>query len=147
MKKYILDTNLYVRAFRNAADAVDLETFYRSFAPAVYLSSIVLHEVLVGAKTDTKRAEVEDAIARPLRRTNRIVTPSHAAWERGGRALAQLAVRERLDLRRTPKSFVHDVLLAESCREAGVILLTDNAADFSRIRRVVRFEFRKPWPK
>lgn len=147
MKKYVLDTNLYVRAFRSAADARELEMFYRNFASAVYLSSIVLHEILVGTKTEEKRTEVDEAIARPLRRTNRVVTPSHAAWAGAGRVIAELAATERLDLRSVPKSFVNDVLLAESCREAGAILLTDNLADFKRIRRVVRFEFRKPWPK
>jgi len=146
VRKYVLDTNLYVRAFRNEADAGDLERFYSSFARAVYVSSVVLHEVLVGARSDEKRKEVERAIARPFRRTARVVTPSHGAWQAAGEGLAGLAEKEGLELRRVPKSFVNDVLLAVSCREAGVVLVTDNAADFRRIRPFVRFEFVEPWP-
>lgn len=146
MKKYVLDTNLYVRAFRNAADATELEEFYSSFAPAVYLSSIVMHEVLVGARGDEKRREVEKELVRPFRRTRRVVTPSHVAWQLAGEGLGRLAEAEGLDLRRVPKSFVNDVLLSASCREAGMTLVTDNTADFRRIRSVINVDFVDPWP-
>lgn len=146
MKKYVLDTHLYVRAFRNAVDAEKLERFYSSFAPGVYLSSVVAHEVLVGARSDAKRKEVVAAMARPFLRTKRIVTPTHAAWQEAGASLARLAKKEALDLHRVPKSFVNDLLLAASCREAGVVLVTENLADFSRIRPFIRFQFMAPWP-
>lgn len=146
MTKYVLDTNLYVKAFRGPDDAAALERFYSSFAPAVYLSSVVLHELLVGASTPEKEAQVELSIAKPLRRSNRIVTPSHTAWESAGKTMARLAREEMFDLRAVPKSFVNDVLLAVSCRDAGVTLVTDNVADFRRIRRVTAFEFQAPWP-
>jgi hypothetical protein len=38
------------------------------------------------------------------------------------------------------------MLLALSCREAGIVLVTDNAHDFKRIPYVVAFDFVKPWP-
>jgi predicted nucleic acid-binding protein len=31
------------------------------------------------------------------------------------------------------RSFTNDVLLAMSCREAGIVLVTSNLADFTRI--------------
>jgi predicted nucleic acid-binding protein len=144
--RYVLDTNLYVRAFRNAADAAELERFYSSFAPGVYLSSVVMHEVLAGARGDERRREVEKELVRPFRRTRRVVTPSHGAWRISGEALGRLAEEEGLDLRRVPKSFVNDVLLAASCREAGMVLVTDNASDFRRIGSVIDLEFVEPWP-
>ena len=146
MKKYVIDTNLYVRAFRNESDAAELERFYAGFAPATYLSSVVAHEVLVGARSERKRREVEKAMARPFRRTKRVITPSHGAWEESGKGLARLAQAEGLDLRRVPKSFVNDMLLAASCRESGTVLVTDNAADFRRIGRYIAFEFIEAWP-
>jgi predicted nucleic acid-binding protein len=146
VKKYALDTNLYVRAFRNIEDAERLERFYSSFAPGVYLSSVVAHEILVGARSAAKRREVETAMARPFRRTRRVVTPSHSAWEEAGASLARLAEKDALDLRTVPKSFVNDMLLAASCRETGVVLVTDNLADFRRIRRLIRFQFVAAWP-
>ena len=53
MRKYVLDTNLYVnvRAFRSEEGAAELERYYADFTPNTYLSSIVLHELLVGAST------------------------------------------------------------------------------------------------
>ncbi|MFW6201311.1 MAG: hypothetical protein ACOC8B_01920 [Gemmatimonadota bacterium] len=53
---------------------------------------------------------------------------------------------EKVEIRRVPKSFVHDVLLALSCRESGVVLVTGNGGDFERIQRYVPFEFVPPWP-
>jgi len=44
------------------------------------------------------------------------------------------------------KSFGNDVLLALSCREAGLVLVTDNRRDFERIARVAPFDFVDPWP-
>src|SRR2546421_2953558 len=38
--------------------------------------------------------------------------------------------REGPDLGRLSKAFGNDVLLALSCREAGIVLVTDNARDF-----------------
>ena len=146
MKKYVLDTNLYVRAFRSKSDAALLERFYASFAPAIHLSSVVVHEVMVGARSDRKRLEAEKAIARPFRRTKRVITPSRSAWEESGKSLARLAEAEGLDLRRVPKSFVNDLLLAASCRESGMVLVTDNAADFRRIKRYIALEFVEAWP-
>jgi predicted nucleic acid-binding protein len=146
VKKYVLDTNLYVRAFRNESDAARLERFYASFAPVIYLSSVVAHEIMVGARSDRKRLEVEKAMARPFRRTKRVVTPSHSAWEESGKSLARLAEVEGLDLRRVAKSFVNDMLLAASCREAGMVLVTDNAADFQRISPYINLEFIEAWP-
>jgi predicted nucleic acid-binding protein len=38
------------------------------------------------------------------------------------------------------------VLLALSCRESGICLVTANTRDFARIRRHADFEFVPPWP-
>lgn len=146
MKKYVLDTQLYVSAYRSRGAAAELERFYSSFTPSCYLSSVVLHELLIGSSNPAKAREIEEETAMPFKRTGRVVTPSHSAWERSAEALARLAWEEGLERSTMPKSFVNDVLLAASCREAGVTLITENTRDFLRIRRVVPFEFTAPWP-
>ena len=85
-------------------------------------------------------------IAGPFKRTARLVTPSHMSWEQSGKALARMARTDGLELKRIPKSLVNDVMLAASCREAGVTLITENSGDFTRIRRFIRFQFVEPWP-
>jgi len=144
--KYVLDTSLYIRAFRDRAGADALARWYEAFTPFIHLSSVVLHELLAGATSPAKARQVARSIAEPFERTNRLITPSHTAWAVAGETLAGMAREEGLELRRTPKSFVHDVVLAASCRESGVTLVTGNARDFRRIERWVELEWLEAWP-
>lgn len=146
MKKFVIDTNLYVYAFRSPEHALTLERFCATFTPHCYLSSVVLHELLVGANTPAKARQVHQEIARPFKRRGRLVAPTHLNWEESAEVLARLAREDGLELRKMPKSLVHDALLAASCREAGLTLVTDNQDDFARLRRLLRFEFVAPWP-
>ena len=82
----------------------------------------------------------------PLVRRDRVLTPSARAWHESGDILADMVVEEGLEVSRVSKAFGNDVLLALSCREAGIVLVTENERDFGRIRRRVRFEFVGPWP-
>jgi predicted nucleic acid-binding protein len=144
--KYVLDTNLYIRAFRNVAGAEELKAFYHAFAPVTYLSSVVVHELLVGANTPAKGNEIRKSIVGPLERTRRVITPSHAAWATSAEAIARMARKTKRDLRTLPKSLIHDYLLAASCREAGATLVTENSADFAEIRHYVLVDYQVPWP-
>jgi predicted nucleic acid-binding protein len=146
VRKYVLDTNLYVRAIRDLAEAEELARFYSSHAPYCYLNSVVLHELLVGANRPEKHRQIRQDIARPFEKTGRMITPGHRSWEVAGGTLARMGREQGLDLRRVSKSLAHDVLIAASCREAGVTLITDNEADFHRIQAFLRFEFLPPWP-
>lgn len=143
--KFALDTNLYVRAFRGDADASALQGFYERYTPRLFLSSVVLHELEVGGSSKLVIRWVEDT-ARPLARSRRVVTPSHLAWRRSGAALSELAKKNGLDRSRMPRSLVNDVLIAASCREAGVTLVTDNTRDFELIQSAFAFDFVAPWP-
>lgn len=147
MRKYVLDTNLYVRAFRSQEGAAELERYLTGFTPGTYLSSIVLHELLVGAKTAEKARQIREFLVGPLVRAGRVVTPSHAAWDQAGSAIAAMARKEGLDLRSVPKSLVNDVLLAASCRESGVTLITENTGDFQLIRKYLTHNHLPPWPE
>ena len=147
MKKYALDTNLYIRALREAAAAVELQSFYSTFAPATHLSSVVLHELLVGAASSAKSREIQQTVAQPFRRTRRLFTPSADAWVTAADAIATMARKENRQLKSLPKSLVNDYLLAASCRESGVVLVTHNTADFEEIRRYIKVQFTAPWPQ
>jgi predicted nucleic acid-binding protein len=146
VKKYVLDTNVYIRAFRSRTGAEELKEFLLAFSPNTYLSSVVLHELLVGANTQAKAREIEDSIAEPLKRVGRVITPSHAAWETAGKAIAAMARKEKRDIRSVPKSLVNDYVLAASSREAGTIVITENTSDFASIRKHIAVAFEGPWP-
>jgi predicted nucleic acid-binding protein len=147
VKKFVLDTNLYVYAYRSKGGAAELERYFAAFTPNTHVSSIVLHELVVGASSESKAREVRDVLLGPLIRAGRVVTPTHAAWDQAGFAVAEMVRKERRDLRNIPKSLMNDFLLAASCREVGATLITDNASDFSLIRKYLRHEYVSPWPE
>jgi predicted nucleic acid-binding protein len=145
-RKYTLDTNLFIEAFRDSAANAELIQFHSAFAPFEYLHSVVVQELRAGVKPGRSLRLLERQILDPFIRRGRLITPSFATWKKSGDALRDLARRDGLDLRNIRKSFGNDILLAASCREAGVVLITDNLADFKRIHGVLPFEFLRPWP-
>lgn len=145
-RKFTLDTNVLIRAFREPAANVALMRFHQAFAPFEYLSAVVVQELRAGAASATSRRAIERNVITPFERRGRIVTPSARAWFESGDVLGEIARRDRLDLARMSKAFGNDVLIALSCREAGTVLITENVRDFARIARVVPFDYSPPWP-
>lgn len=145
-RKYVLDTQIFINAFRDPVANEALQRFHRAFAPFEHLSAIVAQELRSGVKRPGDRKALERNVLRIFERASRIVTPSANAWHRSGDVLADMAKQEGLEIARVSKAFANDVLLALSCRESGCVLVTENDRDFSRIRRFASFEFVKPWP-
>ncbi len=145
-RKYVLDTQLFINAFRDPTANEALQQFHRVFAPFEYLSVVVAQELRAGVQRVEDRKTLERHVLNVFKRANRTITPSSDAWHRSGAILAEMARKDGLEVARVSKSFANDVLLALSCREAGCVLVTGNARDFARIRRFIQFEFTKPWP-
>lgn len=143
-RKYVLDSQLFINAFRDAAANEALQQFHRVYAPFEHLSVIVAQELRAGVRAADRKA-LERHVLKVYERANRVITPSVDAWHRSGNLLAEMARKEGLEIARVSKAFANDVLLALSCREAGCVLVTDNERDFRRIHRFVQFEFTKPW--
>jgi predicted nucleic acid-binding protein len=123
-----------------------MQKFVAKAAPGLYISSIVAAEIMGGARSVRDRKVIEDRVLGPFLRQGRIFAPSAAAWEALGRTLDLLREREGLQLSQVPRSFAFDVLLAYSCRENGVVLVTGNARDMARIRKAFAFEYVSPFP-
>jgi predicted nucleic acid-binding protein len=145
-RKYVLDTQLFINAFRDPLANEGLQQFHRAFSPFEYLSVIVAQELRAGVKRPQDQKALESNVLKIFTRAGRAITPSADAWHRSGDLLSEMARQEGLEIARVSKAFANDVVLALSCREAGCVLVTDNDRDFQRIRRFVRFEFIKPWP-
>lgn len=145
-RKYVLDTQLFINAFRDPVVNGELQQFHRAFSPFEHLSVIVAQELRAGVKRPQDRKTLERNVLKVFQQANRTIAPSADAWHRSGDLLADMARQEGLEIARVSKSFANDVLLALSCREAGCVLVTDNERDFQRIRRFVQFDFMKPWP-
>lgn len=145
-RKYVLDTHLFINAFRDPLVNETLQRFHRGFAPFEHLSVIVAQELRAGVRHPKDRKALERNVLRVYERANRTIAPSANAWHRSGDLLADMAQQDALELARVSKAFANDVLLALSCRESGCVLITENDRDFSRIRRFVSFDFITPWP-
>ena len=131
-------------AMRTAGGLQALETFRQHFAPFEHVRAVIVHELRAGVR-GRAAARLEAAFIAPLEKRGRLVTPSFGAWKEAGSVLSELiAPNERGKL---PRSFVNDVLLAMSCRESGLTLVTKNLHDFARIAKVRPFEFVSAWPE
>ena len=88
----MIDTQLFLDAFRDPIANEVLQRFHRAFAPFEYLSVVVAQELRAGVRRER---------------------------DRKGDLLSDMARTEGLEIGRVSKSFANDVLLALSCREAA----------------------------
>ncbi|MEJ7809298.1 MAG: type II toxin-antitoxin system VapC family toxin [Gemmatimonadaceae bacterium] len=147
MPKYVVDTNLYIRATRSDVASRELETFVVTFAPEIYLHSVVALELLAGALAHGLEQRTDERFVRPFERRDRVITPSHRAWKRAATTVVALVRAKRLSPNGIKPSFVHDCLIAASAREHGFVLVTDNISDFELIRSVLPVDVVPPWPE
>jgi predicted nucleic acid-binding protein len=145
-RKYVIDTNLFIDGFRDPAANLELQRFQGAFAPFLYLHAVVAHELRAGTRSTADRDKLEREILEKFERLGRVVTPSAACLSSAGDVLADIARADRLAVSKVPKSFLCDILIAQSCREAGATLITANGGDFQRIARYVSFKHVPPWP-
>jgi predicted nucleic acid-binding protein len=142
-RPHVVDTHLYIDALRGEEGREALGAFQDAFAPFLHFSAVVAQELRAGVPAHAA-GTLEAALFAPYERRGRLITPSYATWKETGRVLADLVAPAQW--RSVTRSFVNDVLLAMSCREAGAVLVTGNTRDFARIASVRRFDFVPPWP-
>jgi predicted nucleic acid-binding protein len=89
---------------------------------------------------------VQQGVFEPFERRRRVFTPSSAAFAASGRVLAAVAEREGWQLFDERPSLLNDALIAASCREQGITLITKDV-DFKRLAPFVKgFRYAAPWP-
>jgi predicted nucleic acid-binding protein len=133
---YALDTNVYIRAFRVRECMEALRSFLSRAGARLRVNAVVAQELRAGAITAEHARAIDDLVGAYVRR-QRVVVPSFASYVEAGRVLAELSRRQGIQIGRAG-SLVHDVLLATSCREAGVCLVTENTNDFAAAQRHLR---------
>jgi len=145
-RKYVLDTNLYIGAIRDPDKEAALDAFLERNAPVTYMSAVVMQELRAGAITDASARALDKGIFGVFERRGRVAGPSVLSFKECGRILAALFRQDGVPFRERPRSLVNDILIALTCREKGMTLLTDDG-DFKIIRPFVRgFSFLAPWP-
>jgi len=132
-QKVALDTNVFIGAMRDADEAARLKDFHHRRVAIEYLSAVVAMELRAGARTPKAASDLQRFVFDPYETRGRLFAPSYAAFKAAGRVLATL--------RDYSASIRADTLIAASCREMGITLVTNNARDFERIRAVMPFQF------
>jgi predicted nucleic acid-binding protein len=146
-KKYVLDTNVYIMANRDREFADGLVAFYEVNLPFTYLHAVVVQELLLGASDSRALSEIHAAYVAPFESRGRVVTPAYQSWKRSGESIAKLIERRLLRPGSISRSFLNDALLAASCRDEGMTIVTANVRDFKRLSEVMRFHYVEPWPR
>ncbi|MBI2361440.1 MAG: PIN domain-containing protein, partial [Deltaproteobacteria bacterium] len=141
MARYVLDANVYIAADRDPSFAEELDRFTSAYLPSIHLHGVVAQELLAGAIDRRREALVEESLVLPFERRGRLITPSFRAWKSAGRIMTQLVQRKLMSPGGFKRSFPNDCVLAASCREAGLTLITLNREDFDLIRKVHPFEY------
>jgi predicted nucleic acid-binding protein len=147
VKKFVLDTNIYIAAARDRRFGAELVQFAGSYLPQLYLHAVVVQELMAGAIQEGARRRLERDVIQPFEKRGRIVLPTYRAWKRSGEIVATLVKEKVLTVGGVSRSFWNDAVLAVSCREEGVTVITRNEADFKRISKVERVSYVGPWPQ
>jgi predicted nucleic acid-binding protein len=138
---YVLDSNIYIEALRSPAFGAVLGAWEQRMLPRLWLSSVVVFEVLLGADGPTEVADYERRLLRPFRRRGRLLEPALAAWRMTAGAIRTLASQRRYTDKLEQRRFLCDLLIATSCRSVGATLVTANSSDFTLIGKVTGCHF------
>jgi predicted nucleic acid-binding protein len=144
--KYAPDTNIFIDAFRDPAAEAALLRFLERALPFTFLSAVVMQELAAGARTRVQARELERAVFRPFVRRGRVFAPTPGAFIESGRLLSAVAGREGWPAVRENPSLLNDTLLAASCHERGITLVTRDS-DFDRFAVMLKgWRHVPPWP-
>ena len=144
--KYSLDTNIFIEGFRSEEAQAEVLAFLNRALPFTYLSAVVMQELSAGVRSADAARDLERGVFDPFERRRRVFAPSSAAFAESGRVLAAVAASEGWQPFDEKPSLLNDALIAASCREQGITLITRDG-DFKRLAPFVRgFRYASPWP-
>jgi predicted nucleic acid-binding protein len=126
----VLDASVYIENLRSRR--FERQLIESALVPRC--SSVVLHELLRGARTP-----VEIDFVSNLRRQSVVITPTEQHWFDAAELLRKIRTREHYDVDKI-RDLVFDVLIALSARSIGATLITCNEGDFRAIGRHLMFD-------
>ena len=138
--KYLLDTNVYVGAFRSEQKKAQFRQTFFPLLPATHLSSVVAYELYVNAQDSRSRSLAQEFI-RPMERSGRVIAPTFDDWVEASDIVAAVEQKDRGWRSKLP-ALLNDILIALCARRIGATLLTYNKDDFQLIHRHKDFSLR-----
>ena len=138
--KYLLDTNVYLGAFRSEQKKAQFRQTFFPLLPATHLSSVVAYELYVNAQDGPPRSWAQEFI-HPMERSGRVITPTFDDWVEASDIVTAVEQKDRGWRSKLP-ALLNDILIALCARRIGATLLTYNKDDFQLIHRHKDFSLR-----
>ena len=138
MAVLLFDTSVYITLLRDENFAREFRPRYLRGLPFTYCSSVVIEELLAGARTLRHRRQAA-ALYEPFERVRRIITPSRRIWKETGTVVATIAEQSPHLRDKLSRGFLNDLLIALSGRSIGATVVTRNEEDFRLIRQFRKF--------
>jgi len=143
---YLLDTNLYIRALTDSEFGAEVETFQQAALPRLWVSAVVMYEVVVGARDARHAARWKRWLVRPFRTRSRILVPRQSTWWLAAEIRRRLRDTKGYDGSLARASLQNDLLIAATCREVGATLITANVRDFRLIASAIGLRYETSFP-
>ena len=138
--KVVLDTNIYLGAFRSDAGRERFRATFFPLLPHTYLSAVVSYELTVNAIGRRTRERIGEFI-RPMEQAGRLVTPVFTDWADAADVLTAIHEKNKPPRSKLP-GLLNDPLIALSARRVGATVITYNGDDFRLIREHREFRLR-----
>ncbi len=138
--KYLLDTNVYLGAFRSEYKKAQFRHTFFPLLPASFLSSVVAYELYVNARDNRTRTLMKEFV-RPMEQAGRVIAPAFDDWVEASAIVTGIEQKDRGWRSKLP-TLLNDILIALCARRIGATLLTYNRDDFRLIRRHKDFSLR-----
>lgn len=142
--RLLFDTSVYITVLRDEAFAREFRPRYFRDIPRTHFSSVVIQELLAGARTPRHQRQAA-ALYEPFERAGRIVIPSHAVWKDTGNVVAAIAEQTPQFRDKLSRGLLNDVLIALSGRSIGATVVTRNGEDFRLIQQFKTFALEVVW--
>ena len=143
MSGIVFDTSIYIDAIRRQnADLLAARNFQvagESGLHPLYLSGVVLEELLVGAiKTEAQKLCLK--LERDFTKAGRLLIPHRSDWMTAGRVLCEIGKKYGFDTVSGAR-MTNDALIAMSVARHGFKVFTKNGKDFARIHEFRPFDW------
>ena len=134
----LFDTSVYIAVLRDTAFAEMFRPRYVRDIPFTHCSSVVVHELLAGARTPRHRRQAA-LLYEPFERVRRIVTPTHLVWKEAAVVVTTLFEHTPELRSKLSRGLLNDILIALSGRSIGATVVTRNGEDFRLIQHYRTF--------
>ena len=135
MTGIVFDTSVYISAIRRGDESIlDLRRASRGpdgKSQPLWLSSVVLSELLVGASDKRSRNRLLD-FERQFAQANRVLVPAQSDWRLAGEVLSLIGQKHGYEQVGRDR-MTNDALISMTVARTGFTVLTKNPDDFEKI--------------